>query len=70
MVILYYVKEGGRIMHFLKNQKVGFIAYIIVAVMTVVTLSLYISNVNKPYYEEMQMNVVFILVGALLAMLL
>lgn len=55
-------------MNFLKKQKLGFIAYIIVAIMTVVSLSLYISNVNKPYYEDMKISVVFILVGALLAM--
>ncbi|WP_078549676.1 hypothetical protein [Litchfieldia alkalitelluris] len=56
-------------MDFLKKQKLGFIAYIVVAVMTIVSLSLYISNVNKPYYEDMRMDVIFILVGALLAML-
>ncbi|WP_407272827.1 hypothetical protein [Radiobacillus sp. PE A8.2] len=56
-------------MGFLKNQKLGFVAYIIVAIMTVVSLSLYISNVNKPYYEDMQLSVVFIIIGALLAML-
>lgn len=56
-------------MNFLKNQKIGFFAYIIVGLMTITSLSIYISNVNKPYYEDMRMNVLFMLIGAIVAIL-
>lgn len=56
-------------MDFLKKQRVGFIAYVIVALMTIATLSIYISNVNKPYYEDMRVNIIIMLVSALVAIL-
>lgn len=57
-------------MGFLKKQRIGFIPYIIVAVMAIVTLSVYISNVNAPYYEDMRMSVVWMMIGALVSILI
>lgn len=54
-------------MTFIKNQKSGFFAYVLVAILTVVCLGVYIANVNMPYYQDMNMNVVYILAGALVA---
>ena len=49
----------------MKNQKIGFWAYAVVAVLAIVCLGLYIANVNQPYYQDMNQNVVFAMVGAL-----
>jgi len=49
----------------MKNQKIGFWAYAVVAVLAIVCLGLYIANVNQPYYQDMNTNVVFAMVGAL-----
>ena len=49
----------------MKNQKIGFWAYAVVAVLAIVCLGLYIANVNQPYYQDMNQNVVFVMVGAL-----
>lgn len=49
----------------MKNQKIGFWAYAVVAVLVIVCLGLYIANVNQPYYQDMNQNVVFAMVGAL-----
>jgi len=49
----------------MKNQKIGFWAYAVVAVLAIVCLGLYIANVNQPYYLDMNQNVVFAMVGAL-----
>ncbi len=48
-------------------KKLNLWAYIVVAVLTVVCLGLYIANVNQPYYEDMNLTVVYALVGALAA---
>lgn len=49
----------------MKNQKIGFWAYAVVAVLAIVCLGLYIANVNQPYYQDMNQNVVVAMVGAL-----
>ncbi len=49
----------------MKNQKIGFWAYAVVAVLAIVCLGLYIANVNQPYYQDMNQNVVYAMVGAL-----
>ena len=49
----------------MKNQKIGFWAYAVVAVLAIVCLGLYIANVNQPYYQDMNQNVVYTMVGAL-----
>ena len=49
----------------MKNQKIGFWAYAVVAVLAIVCLGLYIANVNQPYYQDMNQNVVYVMVGAL-----
>ncbi len=49
----------------IKNQKSGFLAYVLVAILTVVCLGIYVANVNAPYYEDMNINVVYTLIGAL-----
>jgi len=57
-------------MNFLKKQKVSFFIYLVVLLMTISLLFLYISNVNKPYYQDMRVDVIFLLVGTLLTILL
>lgn len=52
-------------MEFLKKQKLGFAAYVIVAIMTIITLSVYISNVSAAYYKDMNNQVVLMMVCAL-----
>ena len=49
----------------MKNQKIGFWAYAVVAVLAIVCLGLYIANVNQPYYQDMNQSVVYAMVGAL-----
>lgn len=49
----------------MKNQKIGFWAYAVVAVLAIVCLGLYIANVNQPYYQDMNPSVVWVMVGAL-----
>lgn len=51
----------------MKNQKIGSLAYLVVAVLTVVCLVMYVMNVNAPYYEDMNTSVVVMLVAALAA---
>lgn len=48
-------------------KKLNLWAYVVVAVLTAVCLGLYIANVNQPYYEDMNLTVVYALVGALAA---
>ena len=55
-------------MEFIKNQKKGFILYAIVAVLTVISLIIYILNVNAAYYDDMNGNVVVLIVLALVAL--
>lgn len=54
-------------MRTLKNVALGFYGYIMVAIMTLISLMLYVSNVNKPYYQDMNSKVVIMLVGALVS---
>ena len=49
----------------MKNQKIGFWAYAVVAVLAIVCLGLYIANVNQPYYRDMNQSVVYVMIGAL-----
>lgn len=49
----------------MKNQKIGFWAYAVVAVLAIVCLGLYIANVNQPYYQDMNSSVIWVMVGAL-----
>lgn len=49
----------------MKNQKIGFWAYAVVAVLAIVCLGLYIANVNQPYYQDMNLSVIWVMVGAL-----
>ena len=48
----------------IKNQKIGFWAYALVAVLAIVCLGLYIANVNQPYYLDVNHNVVNMTAGA------
>ena len=50
------------------NKKSGFFAYVLVAILTVVCLALYVANVNAPYYEDMNINVVYTLIAALVTL--
>lgn len=53
----------------MKKLGFGFVAYILVAVMTLVSLYFYVSNVNTAYYEDMDVSVLMIIIGALAAVL-
>lgn len=52
-------------MNFVKKQKASFFIYLLVLLLNTSVLFLYISNVNKPYYQDMRVNVIFLLVGTL-----
>lgn len=52
-------------MDLIKKQKIGFWAELVVLIMAAVSLGIYVSNVNKPYYEDMNLQIVYIMVGAL-----
>lgn len=51
----------------MKNKKFSSLAYLVIAVLTVVCLVMYIMNANAPYYEDMNASVVVMLVAALAA---
>lgn len=51
-------------MEFIRKQKAGFWAYLIVAVMTIVSLAVYISNVTSAYYADMNRSIVIMMVCA------
>ena len=48
----------------MKNQKIGSLAYLVVAVLTVVCLVMYIMNATAPYYEDLDGNLIFFLAAA------
>ena len=49
----------------MKNQKIGSLAYLVVAVLTVVCLVMYIMNATAPYYEDLDGNLIFVLAAAI-----
>ena len=51
----------------MKNQKFGSLAYLVVAVLTVVCLVMYIMNATAPYYEDLDGTLIFVLVAAIVA---
>lgn len=53
-------------MDFIKKQKIGFLAYLLVAILTGVSLVVYIMDVNMPYYEDMDASVASLISIALL----
>jgi hypothetical protein len=54
-------------MGFIKNQKVGFVAYALVAIMAIISFIVYVSNVNTPYYQDMNTSVVLMMVCAIVS---
>ncbi|SCP96997.1 hypothetical protein [Anaerobium acetethylicum] len=52
-------------MEFMKKQKFGFLANVVVAIMALVSLGFYISNVTSAYYQDMNVNVIIMMAGAL-----
>lgn len=56
-------------MELIKDKKVGFWLELVVFMMSAVSLGIYLSNVNQPYYEDMNMLVVYFMVVALASML-
>lgn len=56
-------------MGFLKKQKVGFYLNAVVWILAIASLVIYVSNVNKPYYKDMNTSVVFMMIGAIISML-
>lgn len=57
-------------MTMLKKQKISLYIYLLVFVLTTSLVFLYISNVNKAYYQDMQVNVLYLLAAALVFLLL
>lgn len=55
-------------MNTLKQKSLGFYANILIIVMTVVSLAIYVMNVNMPYYEDLRTDVILMLIGAILAL--
>lgn len=55
-------------MNFIKKQSLGFWAYVVVAVLAVVCLVFYVLNVNQPYYDDMDVSIVYMMVGAVVAL--
>lgn len=55
-------------MDFLKKQRIGFLAYIVVAIMAIISLVVYVMNVNMPYYKDMNTTILMMMVGALIAL--
>jgi membrane-associated HD superfamily phosphohydrolase len=56
-------------MGFLKKQSVGFYINTVVWILALASLLIYVSNVNKPYYKDMNTSVVFMMVVALIGMI-
>lgn len=56
-------------MNLLKKQGIGFLIYIIVAILAIVTLLIYVSNVNAPYYEDMNSKIVWMMLVAVLSLI-
>lgn len=50
-----------------KKQSLGFWATLLVAVLAIASLAIYVANVNAPYYEDMNLNVIYMMAGALVA---
>ena len=48
----------------MKNQKFGSLAYLVVAVLTLVCLVMYIMNATAPYYEDLDGTLIFVLAAA------
>lgn len=57
-------------MEFIKKQRFGFYLNVIVVILALVSLILYVSNVNTAYYKDMNTSVVLMVVGALLGMII
>lgn len=57
-------------MEFLKKQVFGFYLNVIVVILALVSLFLYVSNVNTAYYKDMNTSVVYMMVVALLGMII
>lgn len=52
-------------MEFLKKQKIGFMVNVLVAIMTIISLAVYIANVSAPYYRDMNTGVVIMMTCAI-----
>lgn len=50
------------------KYKIGFYGYILVTVMTLISLIVYVSNVSTPYYEDMNVTVLIMMICALVAL--
>ena len=48
----------------MKNQKFGSLAYLVVAVLTLVCLVMYVMNATTPYYEDLDGNMIFYIAAA------
>ena len=54
-------------MEFIKKQRNGFLVYVIVAIMTIVSFIVYVSNASTAYYEDMNSSIVVMMVCALIS---
>lgn len=57
-------------MNTLREKGLGILVYAIIAFMAIASLFVYISNVNKPYYEDMNQSILIILICAVVALIL
>lgn len=56
-------------MEFIKKQSVGFWFYLITGVLAIISLGVYIANVNTAYYRDMNTTVVILLSAAIVFVL-
>jgi hypothetical protein len=57
-------------MEFLKKHGFGFYLNVIVVILSIVSLILYVSNVNTAYYKDMNTSVVYMMVVAFIGMII
>ena len=49
----------------MKNQKFGSLAYLVVAILTLVCLVMYVMNATAPYYDDLNGDMIFVLLAAI-----
>ncbi|MGO4928805.1 hypothetical protein ACTQ5J_09460 [Fundicoccus sp. Sow4_F4] len=57
-------------MNYIKSQRSGSIMYLVVFLFSIITLSVYVLNVNKVYYQDMKTSIIYMMLGALLTILI
>lgn len=57
-------------MNYIKSQRSGSIMYLVVFLFSIITMSVYVLNVNKIYYQDMKTSIIYMMLGALLTILI